>query len=306
MPNQMTNSHILVNSFTYHDAASVAEAVALLDQYGPEARILAGGTDLIVQMKMERLAPQHVVGIRRIPGLDRILWHGDQLEIGALTTIRGLRRHPVVQAHFPALAAACASFSTTQIQTMGTVGGNLCNGSPASDTAPALLAYGAQLVLVGPDGERTLPLEGFFRGPGKVDIRRGELLVRLLLPAPRGCLTEERSAYGNAELAYGAGVCLEQDAAGQAAHAVAGSTIVTGSAFLKISRVAADLAKASAAVVIEREGTCITGCRLAYGAVAATPPTRPARRVIAARATVQPRAGGPGRGPGCRGDVPYR
>jgi xanthine dehydrogenase iron-sulfur cluster and FAD-binding subunit A len=230
--NEMTNSHILVNPFAYLEPASLQEALALLAQYGRHARVLAGGTDLLVHMKMERAAPRAVISIGRIPGLDRIALQDGRLHIGALATIRALETDPRVRALYPALAEACALFSTTQVQTMGTVGGNLANGSPASDSAPALMVLGAEVEISGPDGKRLLPVEAFFVGPGKTVLRDGELLTDVILPRPP-----------------------------------AGA----GSAFFKIARVAADIAKASGAVMIVREDDRIAACRMAFGSVAPTP-----------------------------------
>jgi len=228
----ITNTHILVHEFDYLEPASVEEAVGLLARYGPEARVLAGGTDLIVQMKMERLAPRYLVSIGRVPGLDGIVAQDGQTRIGARTSIRTLRNDPWVRAHYPVLAEACASFSTTQVQVMGTIGGNLGNASPASDTAPALIVYGAEAVIQGPGGTRRVPVEEFFVGPGRSALEMGELLVAVELPPPRP-----------------------------------GS----GGAFLKVGRVAADLAKVNAAVLLVREGDRIADARLAFGAVAPTP-----------------------------------
>ncbi len=230
MTNEMTNSHILINHFDYCEPGSVQEAVALLSQYGNRAKILSGGTDLLVQMKMERVAPQAVISIGRIPGLDNIVVQDGHLHIGARATIKAIERDPQVQSHYQALAEACNSFSTTQVQTMGTVGGNLGNGSPASDSAPALIVLGAHVEIAGPDGKRRLPLEQFFLGPGKTALHSGELITDIILPRPQA-----------------------------------------GSAFLKISRVAADIAKASAAVLIVRAGDRIADCRMAFGSVAPTP-----------------------------------
>lgn len=231
MEKVMTNTHLLVQEFDYLEPASVVEAVALLAQYGGQAKILAGGTDLLVQMKMERLNPRYVVSIKKIPGLDGIVENGG-LEIGALAGIRRIAQARPVQERYTALAEACRSFSTTQVQLMGTVGGNLCNGSPASDSAPALLVFEAEAVLSGSAGERTIPLDEFFLGPGRTALAADELLVRLRLPAPP-------------------------------AH--------TGSAFLKIARVAADIAKANAAVALTRDGQKVGRCRIAFGSVAPRP-----------------------------------
>jgi xanthine dehydrogenase iron-sulfur cluster and FAD-binding subunit A len=230
--NEMTNSHILVQEFDYLQPTSVRDAIALLTQYGDRARVLAGGTDLLVQMKMERRAPEYLIDIQKIPGLRGIEPQGDGVRIGAGTTIWTIRNDAMIRAHYPALAEACASFSTTQVQFMGTIGGNLCNGSPASDTAPVLITLDAQAVIEGADGERQLPLEEFFLGPGKTALRGDELLVAVVLQRP------------------------QPD---------------SGSAFLKVTRVVADLAKANAAVVLVCEGDRVTACRLAFGSVAPTP-----------------------------------
>lgn len=228
----ITNTHILAHEFDYLEPASMDEAIGLLAQYGPEARVLAGGTDLIVQMKMERLAPQYLVSIGRVPGLNGITVQDGRTRIGARTSIRSLQNDPWVRSRYPVLAEACASFSTTQVQVMGTLGGNLGNASPASDTAPALIAYGAEVVIRGPEGTRRVPVEEFFVGPGRSVLEPGELLVAVELPLPRPG---------------------------------------TGGAFLKVGRVAADLAKVNAAVVVVRESDRIADARLAFGAVAPTP-----------------------------------
>lgn len=240
--NLMTNSHILINRFDYLEPASLEEAVTLLVQYGKCAKVLAGGTDLFVQMKMERVAPEAIISISRIPGLDRIALQDGHLRVGALATIRAIESDPRVQAHYQALIDACAGFSTTQVQTMGTVGGNLANGSPAADSAPALIALGAEVEITGPDGKRCLPVEEFFVGPGKTALQNGELLTDVVLPQPK---------------------------------------IGTGSAFFKIARVAADIAKASGAAMMVREGDRIVDCRMAFGSVAPTPMrTRKAEQML--------------------------
>jgi xanthine dehydrogenase iron-sulfur cluster and FAD-binding subunit A len=200
---------------------------------------MAGGTNLIVWMKMEQVAPEVVINIGGLASLRGITTPGaaeDGVEIGALTKIWELRHATALQADYTALAEACAAFGSTQIQLMGTIGGNVCNGSPASDTVPALMALGAELVLVGPEGERALPIEDFLVGPGQTTLRPREILRSVALP---------RSGH----------------------H---GSRGMQGSAFVKISRVRADLAKASAAATVLRDGERIVGCRLALGSVGPT------------------------------------
>lgn len=230
--NEMTNTHLLVQEFEYEEPSDIAEVVALLAKYGDSARVIAGGTDLLVQMKMERVRPRCLVSLSKVPGLDKIEAQQDGLAIGARASIRAIRFAPEVQSDYQALAEACASFSTTQIQYMGTIGGNLCNASPASDTAPALIVLDARLGLAGPKGERHVPVEDFFSGPGKTVLGEGELLVSVIVPPRRPG---------------------------------------TASAFLKMGRVVADIAKANAAVMLERDGERIAACRLAFGSVAPTP-----------------------------------
>jgi xanthine dehydrogenase iron-sulfur cluster and FAD-binding subunit A len=230
--NEMTNSHVVYHRFAYLEPESVPEAVQMLQEHGARAKVLAGGTDLIVHLKMERSAPDALISLGKIPGLDRIAIRDGHLHLGARATIRAIEQDERIRAYFSALTDACLNFSTTQVQTMGTVGGNLGNGSPASDTAPALIALGAEVELTGPDGQRRLPLEKFFTGPGKTVLQRGELITDVILPRP---------AEG------------------------------TGSAFLKVSRVAADIAKASAAVRLVREDDVVTGASMAFGSVGPTP-----------------------------------
>jgi xanthine dehydrogenase iron-sulfur cluster and FAD-binding subunit A len=247
--NDMTNSHILVHEFIYLEPGSVSEVIETLAAHGDAARILAGGTDLLVQMKMERQKPAYVIGIGALTELQGIRQDIAKLTIGALTTIRDLARDTTVREGYTALAEACAAFSTAQVQAMGTVGGNLCNGSPASDTAPVLIALGAEVVLAGPEGETRLPLERFFRGPGKTARRPDQLLVAVEVPAPAPN---------------------------------------TGSAFVKIGRVAADIAKANAAVCFMRDGDRIADCRLAFGSVAPTPMRAPRAEAILRGQTMTP------------------
>ena len=247
--NDMTNSHILVHEFIYLEPGSVSEVIELLAAHGDAARILAGGTDLLVQMKMERQKPAYVIGIGALAELQGIRQDEAKLTFGALTTIRDLARDTTVRGSYTALAEACAAFSTAQVQAMGTVGGNLCNGSPASDTAPALIALGAEVVLAGPEGETRLPLERFFRGPGRTARRPDQILVAVEVPAPAPN---------------------------------------TGSAFVKIGRVAADIAKANAAVCFVRDGDRIADCRLAFGSVAPTPMRAPRAEAILRGQTMTP------------------
>jgi xanthine dehydrogenase iron-sulfur cluster and FAD-binding subunit A len=251
---QPTNTHILVNEFTYHEPATLAEACELLLKH--DARLMAGGTDVLVHMKMERAAaergePGHVVSLRTVPGLAGISTNEGGLVIGAMTTIAEIAADPLVRQHYLALAESCDAFSTRQVESMGTIGGNIGNASPAADTAPALLAFGAAVLIYGPQGERQLPIGDFFVGPGRSALRRGEIVTAIVLRRP----AEE------------AGTPFRQS---------------SGSAFLKMGRVAADIAKASAAVSIRRDGGWVVEARLAFGSVAPVPVRAPMAEALLA------------------------
>lgn len=230
-PHSMTNTHILLHDFEYFEPASVEETLLLLQQYGDSAQILAGGTHLLVQMKMEKLTPACVINICRLSDLEGFSVENGHILIGACTTIRACRNQADIQESYSALSDACDAFGSTQIQDMGTIGGNLCIASPASDTVPALMTFDAQLQVMGIGGSRQIAVENFLLEPRKTTKKPTEILTGILLPK---------------------------------------SKANTGSAFIKISRVKADLAKASAAAVVVRKGNRIAGCRIALGSVAPT------------------------------------
>jgi aerobic carbon-monoxide dehydrogenase medium subunit len=173
-----------MNRFEYREAQTVQEAVDMMRQE-EGARLVAGATDVLIRWRQGVLKPRYVLNIKRIPGLDQVSYSPDTgLSLGALVTIRTLERHALVQEHYPALTQAATAFAGVQIRHLATVGGNVCNASPAGDTLPALLAYSAQCHMVGPAGERVLPLEQFCVGPGRTALQPAELLVALRLPPP--------------------------------------------------------------------------------------------------------------------------
>lgn len=226
-----TNTHILYPEFDYFAPTTLYEATELLAQYGETARVMAGGTDLLVQMKMERQQPSYVVSLANISALKGIKsLESEGLEIGPTTSIRELYQSPV--STLESLKEACNWFSTVQIMHMATVGGNLCNASPAADTAPPLLAFDARVTLKSKTSERVLPLDHFFVAPGKTAAQPDELLTLISIP----------EVLPN-----------------------------TGSAFLKVARVAADISQVCAAVRITREGNSVQDARIALGSVAPTP-----------------------------------
>src|SRR4029453_3445784 len=124
-----------------------------------------------------------LLSIQHIPGLDQVNYiPATGLSLGSLVTIRTLELHPLIQQYYPALAQAASTFAGVQIRNLATIGGNICNASPSGDTLPALIAYGAECRLIGPAGERLMPLESIFLGPGRTALRPAEILVELHLP----------------------------------------------------------------------------------------------------------------------------
>ncbi|RME84121.1 MAG: xanthine dehydrogenase family protein subunit M [Caldilineae bacterium] len=171
--------------FDYYEATSLEEAVSLLGRYDGRASILAGGTDLLVEMKEGLRAPACLVNIKRIPGLDELSYTpGEGLRIGAAVTVRQVERHPAVRQHYAGLAQAACQLGSVQVRNRATVVGNICRASPSADTAPPLIADGALVCLFGADGTRTVPLEEFFTGPGQTVLRAHEIVTELRLPDP--------------------------------------------------------------------------------------------------------------------------
>jgi len=189
-----------MKAFDYMRPLSVEEACAALAGAGGTAKALAGGTDLLVQMKHGKLQPKALVSLRSVPGLSFVRVADDGgLVIGAATPLGKVEYSPLVRAGFPAIAGAAAWIGSVQVRSRATVGGNLCNASPAADMAPILIAYGATATISDGRAERTLPLEDFFTGPGKTVLRPGELLTVLSVPAPSpGSFGIYRKAYRSA------------------------------------------------------------------------------------------------------------
>ena len=168
-------------SFEYHEPTSVREAVELGARFGADGCFLAGGTDLLVQIRRGQILPRHVVSLHRVPGLDAIETNGS-IALGALVTHRRLERAAGFRGALAALSESAAVVGGHQIRNVATVGGNIVNASPAADVVPVLLALDATLDLLGPDGERSLPLEAFASAPGVTARRPGELVTRARCP----------------------------------------------------------------------------------------------------------------------------
>lgn len=171
--------------FDYVKPTSLAEASRLLTEHAGEASPLMGGTDVFVRMRDGFISPKIVMDVKHLPGMRDVVYDEQAgLTIGAAATMNEVARHPDVQAHYPLLAETANSVASYQLRNRATLGGNLCNGSPAADTAPATLVLGGRIVLYGPNGEREIPVDEFFLGPGETAIQAGELMTAIRFPIP--------------------------------------------------------------------------------------------------------------------------
>jgi aerobic carbon-monoxide dehydrogenase medium subunit len=171
-------------SFEYHRAGSVDEAVALLGQYGEDAKLLAGGHSLIPLMKLRFTRPGHLIDVRKIPGLASIREESNAIVIGAGTTHRQLATSSVLWSRLPIVAEAAAVIGDPLVRNMGTIGGSLAHADPGADLPAVMLAVGAELVLVGPTGRRSVKADDFFVGLLATAIKPNEVLTEIRIPVP--------------------------------------------------------------------------------------------------------------------------
>jgi CO/xanthine dehydrogenase FAD-binding subunit len=166
----------------YEAPVSLDGAVTLLAGAIGETRVLAGGTDLLVQMRADVVEPELIVDIKKIPETRAVAEEKGGWRIGAAVTGAELKEHPRLKQVWPGVVEAANLIGSTQVQGRATLGGNLCNGSPAADSVPALIAAGAVATLAGPRGRRDLPVENVMLGPRKLALTKGEFVVSFLLP----------------------------------------------------------------------------------------------------------------------------
>ena len=223
--------------FEFHNPASLDDALQMLERYGGDAQLMAGGTALVLQMKQRFAQPAHVIGLRPLAqfgGLGSVEDTGGALRIGSLCTLRRLEDHPLLRARIPMLAETVSRVATRRIRSMATIGGGLVNGDPNQDPPPALIALGASVELTSPSGTRICPVEDLFIDYYETDVRPGEVLTAVMIPVP------------------------QED---------------TGGAYLKfLPRTAEDYATVSVAAVVSRgpDNVC-RDIRIALGAAGATP-----------------------------------
>ncbi|MBN2577104.1 MAG: xanthine dehydrogenase family protein subunit M [Deltaproteobacteria bacterium] len=220
--------------FEYFAPRTIEEAVALLAGAGGRARPFAGGTDLLPRLQSGLVRAETLVDLKRIPELCAIGFDpASGLTIGAAVRLADLLDSPDVQRRYPAMTDAVSQTATVQIRNMGTIAGNVCNGSPCADSVPVLIARLAHLALMSPRGERLLPIGDFFKGPGETALEPDELLVRIHVPPPPP---------------------------------------YTGFAFAKLpARTASDISAVNVGVMVARQGGVCGEARIVLGAVGPVP-----------------------------------
>jgi carbon-monoxide dehydrogenase medium subunit len=170
--------------FEYYAPKTMDEAFILLDQYRDRAKVIAGGTDLLAQIDAGVHRPAHVIDIEGV-GLSYLSFdHSEGLKIGGATPLCNLESSDLLREKYPAVCSAAGEVGSVAIRNVGTLGGNICNASPCADTVPALIGLGAGLKIVGSSGERVVPLEAFFTGPGLTLLQGNELLAEVQVPLP--------------------------------------------------------------------------------------------------------------------------
>jgi carbon-monoxide dehydrogenase medium subunit len=203
----------------YEAPETLDRAVALLAGAAGDARVLAGGTDLLVQMRADILDPALIVDIKKIPETRAITEEGGGWRIGAAATGAELKENARLKRAWPGVIEAANLIGSTQVQGRATMGGNLCNGSPAADSVPALIAAGAIASVVGPKGRREIPVEDVMLGPRKLSLTKGELIASFFLPPrPKGSGDAYLRFIPRTEMdiaVVGSGVNLTVDGAGR-------------------------------------------------------------------------------------------
>jgi aerobic carbon-monoxide dehydrogenase medium subunit len=217
--------------FAYHAPDSIPAAIALLREHGDEAKLLAGGHSLLPMMKLRFAGPEHLIDLGRIKELRGIDIAGDEIRIGAMTTEREIVASPLLAEHLPLLVETARQIADPQVRSKGTIGGDIAHGDPGNDHPAVMLALGAHLVLVGPNGERAVPASEFFLGTYATAIEPDEVMTQIRITRP----------------AAGSGTC-----------------------YAKLKRKTGDFATAAAAVVLRMEKGLVASVSIALTNVAPT------------------------------------
>ena len=224
------NTHIVM-PFEYHQPTTIEEAVEALKKH-PGAKPLAGGTDLIPKMKQKLIEPKHVVNLKKIPEMGVIEDRGDAVYIGAAVKLSEIEKSETVRRRLPLLSSCVKSIGSVQIRNMGTLGGNVCNASPAADGALGLMALEATVHIAGPGRKRQVEAKDLFEGPGLTVLGEDEIVTGFTVTVP----TED-----------------------------------TGTCFISVGRTALDISTISIAVALTMDGDRVKDAKIALGSVAPTP-----------------------------------
>ena len=230
---------LIKNEFEYYKPTTIDEACDLAAKYWGKARMLVGGSDLMVRLKAGQWNPEHVIDLKGI-GIDWLKIDNNGASIGAACTLRNIEEDAKIQEMYPAIIDAVSHMASIQVRNRASMGGNLCNAAPSCDGAPPLMVYGATVIIAGVNGKREMSIDDFFTGPGKSVIGEGEILEEIVIPAPE---------------------------------------LLSGAAYLKLSRTAKDLAAVGVASYVKLSGGsgyCSTNrpvedVRIALGAVGPVP-----------------------------------
>lgn len=172
------------SSFEYHRASSVADALAMMEQYGGDAKVLAGGHSLLPIMKLRFATPAHLIDIGRIASLEGITESAGTIAIGAMTRHVDVASSAVIAKSLPAVSEAAAGIGDVQVRNRGTIGGSLAHADPGADLPAVMVALGAQIVATGKSGDRTIAAEAFFTDTFATSLRAGELITQVRIPVP--------------------------------------------------------------------------------------------------------------------------
>jgi len=175
---------MLLPKFDFHEPATVAEACQIMAEYGAKAKVIAGGTDLMVNMKKKLVSPEQLVSVSRIEELKKLDSSGNMLKIGSCFTVADIAASEVIGKKWKALCAGAKALGSPLIRNLATIGGNLGSARPAADLPPSLMVYGAKVVLKKKSGERVISMDKFFRGPGLTEITPDEILTEIQIDAP--------------------------------------------------------------------------------------------------------------------------
>jgi len=223
----------VLKTFKFIEPTTLEEALRALSLYGTKAKVLAGGVALVLDMRLRKIAPEYVVSIQKIPGLDYIeIDEKKTLRIGALATLRSIELSPLIQNNYQVLFEAIHQIHSVQVKVMGTAVGNICSATPASDIASALLILDAKLKIVGTDSERVVPVAHFFVGVRKSILQPEEIVAEIQVPS---------------------------------------IPARTGYAFFKLTKTAADIGKLNVSVAMTVTDNTCKDARIALGSVAPTP-----------------------------------